>query len=119
MDLERAEICALARAKAVEIVSLLAKELQLIGSEVELRVIEPHVNELPDELSHAALVTLASQEAGLSSDMILMLVDHREFRAIPKAAIAGKVVVDTRGLWAQSNQRAEGEIISRPRAAIV
>ncbi|RYE49434.1 MAG: UDP-N-acetyl-D-mannosamine dehydrogenase [Hyphomicrobiales bacterium] len=104
---------------AVEIVNLLARELQLIGSSVELRVIEPHIKELPEELSRSSMVTLGSQEAGLSSDMILMLVDHREFRAIPKAAIAGKVLVDTRGLWAKSNQRSEGETMLRTRAAMV
>lgn len=102
---------------AVEIVSLLAKELQLIGSDVELRVIEPHIDALPDELAHSGLVTLAGAEAGLASDMILMLVDHREFRAIPQSAIAGKVVIDTRGLWAKSNQRAAAETVSQPRRA--
>jgi UDP-N-acetyl-D-mannosaminuronic acid dehydrogenase len=102
---------------AVEIVSLLARELQLIGSDVELRVIEPHIKALPDELSHSGMVTLDRQEAGLSSDMILMLVDHREFHAIPRSAIANKVVIDTRGLWAKSNQRARDEIASRARAA--
>lgn len=90
---------------AVEIIGLLAKELQLTGSDVELRVIEPHLKELPDELSPSGKVTLASQEAGLSSDMILMLVDHREFRAIPRSAIEGKVLVDTRGLWARVPSR--------------
>jgi UDP-N-acetyl-D-mannosaminuronic acid dehydrogenase len=49
--------------------------------------------------------------------MILMLVDHREFRAIPQSAIAGKVVIDTRGLWAKSNQRAAAETVSQPRRA--
>ena len=103
---------------AVEIVSLLAKELQLIGSNVELRVIEPHIARLPDELAHSALVTLGEQDAGLSSDMILMLVDHREFRAIPQSAIANKVVIDTRGLWAKANQRGPAEIVTQARAAV-
>lgn len=104
---------------AVEIISLLAKELQLTGSNVELRVIEPHIDALPDELVHSGLVRLSTQEAGLSSDMILMLVDHREFRAIPRSVIASKAIIDTRGLWAKSNQRAPAdEPASRTLAAI-
>jgi UDP-N-acetyl-D-mannosaminuronic acid dehydrogenase len=97
---------------AVEIVSLLAKELQLIGSNVELRVVEPHITGLPEEFSHSGLVTLVDADAGLSSDMILMLVDHREFRAIPRSAIANKMVIDTRGLWAKSNQQVASQAAS-------
>lgn len=102
---------------AVEIVSLLAKELQLIGSNVELRVVEPHIAMLPDELAHSGLVTLDDAKAGLASDMILLLVDHREFRAVPQSAIAGKVVIDTRGIWAKHNQRVGAEAVSQTFAA--
>ncbi|WP_439603103.1 UDP-N-acetyl-D-mannosamine dehydrogenase [Devosia sp.] len=103
---------------AVEIVRLLAKELQLIGSDVELRVVEPHVEVLPDGLAHSGIVTLSAEAAGLASDMILMLVDHREFRAIPRAAIANKVVIDTRGLWAKSDQRAQSKSPAPARLAV-
>lgn len=102
---------------AVEIVSLLAKELQLIGSNVELRVVEPHIAMLPDELAHSGLVNLDDTKAGLASDMILLLVDHREFRAIPQSAIASKVVIDTRGLWAKPNQRISEAAALPPLAA--
>ncbi|KQU99085.1 UDP-N-acetyl-D-mannosamine dehydrogenase [Devosia sp. Root105] len=101
---------------AVEIVSLLAKELQLIGSDVELRVVEPHITDLPDELSHSGVVALVDADAGLASDMILMLVDHREFRAIPRSVVADKVVIDTRGLWAKANQRRPADIVTQARA---
>ncbi len=102
---------------AVEIVGLLAKELQLMGSRVELRVVEPHTEVLPDELSQTGNVALCDQDAGLASDMILMLVDHREFRAIPRSAISDKTTVDTRGLWAPANNRPTEEAASLPLAA--
>ena len=84
---------------AVEIVEYLSKELHLAGSGIELRVAEPFVDALPHELSHANGVRLVDMETALDADLILMLVDHKQFRAVPKSRIAGKALVDTRGVW--------------------
>ncbi|PTX03544.1 UDP-N-acetyl-D-mannosamine dehydrogenase [Pararhodobacter aggregans] len=61
-----------------------------------LLVVEPNVDDLPKGLESASLADLA---AAASSDVHVMLVDHREFRGTPTPR--GKVV-DARGVWVQS-----------------
>jgi len=83
----------------VEVVEYLSKELHLLGSDVELQVVEPHVRMLPSQLKDFGGVSLVDTEAALACDLILMLVDHEEFFSIPSARLAGKTVIDTRGVW--------------------
>ena len=33
------------------------------------------------------------------ADVLLVLVDHDEFKSVAATALAGKAVVDTKGLW--------------------
>lgn len=60
-------------------------------------IVEPHASELPQELrsTGAKLVPLA--EALKLAEILVVLVDHREFLAIGKDEIAGKEIYDTRG----------------------
>jgi UDP-N-acetyl-D-mannosaminuronic acid dehydrogenase len=44
-------------------------------------------------------VTKIGIEEGLDADMVVMLVDHRQFKEIPASRVEGKVLVDTRGVW--------------------
>ncbi|MHA7155897.1 UDP-N-acetyl-D-mannosamine dehydrogenase [Arthrobacter sp. TMN-50] len=63
-------------------------------------VAEPHVVELPKTLSHLANVQLAETEQAISeADVVLLLVDHDQFREMDRLALKGKSVVDTRGIW--------------------
>ena len=58
----------------------------------EILVVEPHINELPLELT--------GLEEGLKkADILVVLVDHQAFRGIPQEAYAGKARIDTRGMW--------------------
>jgi UDP-N-acetyl-D-mannosaminuronic acid dehydrogenase len=41
-----------------------------------------------------------THEALHDADIVALLTDHSCFRAIRRTALAGKVVYDTRGLWA-------------------
>ncbi len=84
---------------AVEVVAYLSKELHLIDDEIALRVAEPHISELPHELSKAHAVQLVDTETALAADLLLMLVDHKEFLAIPNSKLAQKTIIDTRGVW--------------------
>lgn len=60
--------------------------------------VEPNVNELPTLLD--GLVTLADRNQALATaDILVMLVDHRQFRAIAPSTICQRWVVDTRGVW--------------------
>jgi len=60
--------------------------------------VEPHVHELPKALQgKAELVSL--EDALTRADILLLLVDHNAFKAVPVARLRGKRVIDTRGIW--------------------
>lgn len=66
----------------------------------QLVVVEPRINELPPVLASEQRVELVDLDSALSdADIVLLLVDHDEFRGVKKPALRGKVVFDTRGVW--------------------
>lgn len=80
---------------AVEIVSALARDANLT-----LKVAEPFVNVLPPELREKKNVSLCDTKSAISqADLILLLVDHREFKSIDSKSLIGKIIIDTRGVW--------------------
>ena len=61
-------------------------------------VVEPHVSKIPARLADEA--TLVSIEDALQqADILVMLVDHAQFRAIPTNQITQPWIVDTKGVW--------------------
>ena len=62
-------------------------------------VVEPHVDDLPPGLAAGGRTALASLDRALAADVILLLTDHQEFRRIDPRCLAGKRVIDTRGIW--------------------
>ena len=46
------------------------------------------------------VVFMDYMEAIREADVILLLVDHKEFKALDADALQGKIVIDTRGIWA-------------------
>ncbi|MHA6313396.1 UDP-N-acetyl-D-mannosamine dehydrogenase [Pantoea sp. S-LA4] len=61
-------------------------------------VVEPHIDQIPEVLNDRA--TLVSSEQALAqADILVMLVDHRAFRAVDAAAVRQQWVVDTKGVW--------------------
>lgn len=62
--------------------------------------VEPNVSKLPKALEGLSNVEFAQYtEAIKRADVVLLLVDHDEFKSIPATALRGKTVVDTKGLW--------------------
>ncbi|MBK4120373.1 UDP-N-acetyl-D-mannosamine dehydrogenase [Kocuria rhizophila] len=62
--------------------------------------VEPNVSELPKGLQGLPNVEFAEYKDAIErADVVLLLVDHDEFKALPAAALKGKAVVDTKGLW--------------------
>lgn len=62
--------------------------------------VEPNVSELPKSLRGMANVEFAEYADAIErADVVLLLVDHDEFKTIPATALKGKTVVDTKGLW--------------------
>ncbi|CAY72489.1 UDP-N-acetyl-D-mannosaminuronic acid dehydrogenase [Erwinia pyrifoliae DSM 12163] len=61
-------------------------------------VVEPNVQQLPASLQEkVTLVTL--DEALQQADVLVMLVDHRQFKAIDPATLNQPWIVDTKGVW--------------------
>lgn len=78
---------------AVEVAQLIAN--WHVG---ETQVIEPNVEQLPKAL--AGQVVLKDLNAALQqADVLVLLVDHNEFRAIAPEAIKQRWIVDTKGVW--------------------
>ncbi len=66
----------------------------------ETLVVEPNIHELPAKLRWAGHCTLtALDEALATADVLVLLVDHKEFKATPGDAVRQQYMVDTKGVW--------------------
>lgn len=92
----KADIDDLRESPALNITVDLAEELDPI----ELLAVEPNISELPKRLKGFDNVTLASVEDAIATaDVVVLLVDHKEFKDLPIAEVSSKELVDTKGLW--------------------
>ena len=64
-----------------------------------IQIVEPYAAELPREFTGTGAVQIDLDEALEESEILLVLVDHDIFRAVPLAERASKLVYDTRGIW--------------------
>jgi UDP-N-acetyl-D-mannosaminuronic acid dehydrogenase len=79
---------------AVEIVRRLAEEN--VG---ELLVVEPHIPNLPAELSKLGLELYDFDRALERANLVLLLVDHMAFMQVDRDLLKDKFIIDTRGAW--------------------
>ena len=79
---------------AVEVVTLLAG-----STDARIIVAEPNTSALPRELEDKGIVMMDALSAIDQADIVVLLVDHKQFHLIDMDALAGKALVDTRGLW--------------------
>ena len=64
----------------------------------ELLAVEPNIRTLPKKLQgRCELANI--QDAFARADVLVLLVDHRQFKAIDGAQIVQQYIVDTRGVW--------------------
>ncbi|MER2474576.1 UDP-N-acetyl-D-mannosamine dehydrogenase [Photorhabdus laumondii] len=64
----------------------------------ETLAVEPHIHELPAPLKE--ITQLVNLEKALEeADILLMLVDHNQFKAVSSHEIKQKWIVDTKGVW--------------------
>ena len=61
-------------------------------------VVEPHIEQLADSLADNAEL-VSCEQALAQADILVMLVDHRAFRAINAADVQQNWIVDTKGVW--------------------
>lgn len=64
----------------------------------ETLVVEPNIHQLPKKLAGKATL-VALQDALATADVLVMLVDHKEFKAIDGQSVAQAFIVDTKGVW--------------------
>lgn len=64
----------------------------------KILAVEPHISKLPESLPKN--IELVSMEKALNSaDICVLLVDHKEFTGVSSNDLAGKYIVDTKGIW--------------------
>ncbi len=91
----KANIDDLRESPSMEIVSRLAERVQN-----RILVVEPHIDVLPRTLAPHENIELSSIEDAIEqADVLVLLVDHNQFKAIDKGRIKDKKLIDTRGLW--------------------
>jgi len=89
----KADIDDLRESPAVDIVEKLTE-----FDHLDLLVVEPNITELPVSLRNK--VTLTTLDESISTaDLLVVLVDHAEFKAISKHDLKGKPCIDTRGVF--------------------
>jgi UDP-N-acetyl-D-mannosaminuronic acid dehydrogenase len=66
----------------------------------KILVVEPHSDHLPDSIAKIPGIALTDLDSALDqADIIVLLTDHTPFRNLERARLAGKSVIDTRGVW--------------------
>ena len=91
----KADIDDLRESPALDIVEHLARDK--VG---ELLVVEPNIPELPKSFHEYASVRSSDLATAIkAADIVVLLVDHRQFKRVDRELLNLKIVVDTRGLW--------------------
>ncbi|MGR5130754.1 UDP-N-acetyl-D-mannosamine dehydrogenase [Vibrio alfacsensis] len=89
----KADIDDLRESPALQIVE------ELAGKNIgQVFAVEPNVHSLPEKLVHAGVEQMTLDAALERANIIVVLVDHKQFKAADKTQFATKVVIDTRGI---------------------
>lgn len=65
-------------------------------------ICEPHIKELPESLSKTVLADVANVLE--AADIIMLLVDHDQFKELDQAFLEQNILLDTRGIWDQKHK---------------
>lgn len=90
----KADVDDLRESPAMDIVAHLAAE-----KTGRLLVVEPHIRALPASLPADNVELVALDAAVAAADVVVLLVNHREFLDFDRRKLEGKAVIDTRGVW--------------------
>ena len=75
----------------------IAKQVSLMNFN-EVLLVEPNIARLPKEFKVGTKILLIDKAIKLA-DIVVLLVDHVQFKNIELDLLAGKQIVDTRGIW--------------------
>ncbi|MCQ9335019.1 UDP-N-acetyl-D-mannosamine dehydrogenase [Corynebacterium phoceense] len=92
----KANIDDLRQSPALNIAVDLAEELP----DAAILAAEPNITELPKRLKGFDNVQLVNYRVAIEqADVLVMLVDHKEFKDLPISTVGEKIIIDTKGLW--------------------
>lgn len=78
----------------------IVKRLGVDNPQLDIRVVEPNVEALPPVLSNLSNLTKQdTKEAIAAADVVLLLVNHRQFVELDQSLLGGKTIIDTKGIW--------------------
>jgi UDP-N-acetyl-D-mannosaminuronic acid dehydrogenase len=89
----KADIDDLRESPALAIVKALADKK--VG---EIIAVEPNIKHLPDALSQSGITLTSLDNALEKANIIVVLVDHKQFKTADRSQFSSKVVIDTRGI---------------------
>lgn len=89
----KADIDDLRESPAVQIVEAL--EQRDVG---QLICVEPNIEQLPNSLKEKAISLESYEQAIDKANVVVVLVDHKQFKSADQLELAKKVVIDTRGI---------------------
>lgn len=90
----KADVDDLRESPAVKITAQLATDR--VG---RVLAVEPHIGALPGILTHLGVQLTDLGAALRQADLLVLLVNHREFANVDRELLKEKVVIDTRGMW--------------------
>src|SRR5699024_1060480 len=92
----KADIDDTRQSPSIEVTDKLASALP----NAKIFAVEPHLNKLPTALAGHANVALSEADSALAvADIVLLLVDHSNFRDLPPSLLENSKLIDTRGFW--------------------
>ena len=66
----------------------------------QILAVEPNIKSMPTKLRNIDNVVFADYRKAIEqADVVLLLVDHKEFKLMDKCVLEGKIIIDTRGIW--------------------
>ena len=61
-------------------------------------IVEPNINQIPKDFKkNTKLVSI--ENALTVANIVVLLVDHNQFKELDLSLLSGKQVIDTRGIW--------------------
>lgn len=90
----KADVDDLRESPALTIVEQLAKDTNL-----KISVVEPNIQALPRSLEEINVKLKTLKEALDHSELVLVLVDHSEFKNHNYKPVGTQVLIDTQGIW--------------------
>ena len=62
-------------------------------------VVEPNICHVPSHLADLKVSKVEVHEAIQDADILVLLVDHNEFKGMDKNDFMSKIIIDTKGIW--------------------